>query len=251
MAIAHNADSNANSGTGTVGSLTWAHTCTGSNLVLVVGLLYTGTTTTLDNVGVQYAGVSATGQTNVVDCNGVNTSHTRLFWWINPATGTNNIVATPSLACSMFGGGSSFTGVDQTNPVLSLTAVPSNYATSFGSSFGTISQSFHTSTDGELLFSLLGMANATSTLAAVSPAIEAYNQGDTTAARRAEGEYLLTTRKTKYTTSQTISGSTARAWAQQLIGLRPIDAPLVNPTVFNNYTFGTADSGMSTSEKIR
>lgn len=114
MAIAPDASS------GTFGNgsptLTLAHTCTGSNLALVVGAASGNTSDLITGATATYNGVSM-GSARVFD---TATGNARMFMWVlaAPATGTHNIVITPgtsgALLCLI---GGSFTGVDQTTPV--------------------------------------------------------------------------------------------------------------------------------------
>ena len=112
MAIAHDADSN--DSTDGAASLTFAHTCTGANRILIVGVAHTDFSTT---IGVTYDGNAMT----LIASQGDNTyddNMCRLFYIINPSTGSNNIVVTPSESEQMIAGASSFTGVDQSDPII-------------------------------------------------------------------------------------------------------------------------------------
>lgn len=112
MAIAFDAQTTANQwGSTPVSSKTWAHTCTGTDLILVV----TYATNQDQNVsGITYNGVSLTNLNSMAP-GGNNKQST--WYLINPATGSNNIVVSfsSSLAyyqlCAV-----SFTGVKQTTP---------------------------------------------------------------------------------------------------------------------------------------
>ncbi len=83
---------------------TVAHTCTGSNLTLVAYILTTGTIT-----GVTYNSVAMTS---------IGTSGSMTAYYLkNPSTGTNNIVATTSIASNTAVIGTSYTGTKQTGGV--------------------------------------------------------------------------------------------------------------------------------------
>lgn len=118
MAIAHDADSNASGSDNTaVTSLTWSHTCTGSDLVLLVILTMKDTTDT-DRVltGITYNGVA---MTQLVRQDQSTRNDTCELWGlIAPDTGAHNIVASLSGgSCSQVSGGAvSLTGCDQTAP---------------------------------------------------------------------------------------------------------------------------------------
>lgn len=93
-------------------SLTYAHTVSGSNRYLVVGVVYGGTTTT--STGVDYNGVAMT-----LLHREVGSSITAETWGlVAPDTGTNNVVITRSGSAGFATGAVSLNSVDQTNPVV-------------------------------------------------------------------------------------------------------------------------------------
>jgi hypothetical protein len=111
MAIAFNASADLGNTGGGTSTLTTAYTCSsGSNRLLVVGVIGD---TTLDNVtGVTYNGVAMTlavKQTTVFSNNRV----TYLFYLLNPASGSNNVVISASVAEYLFGLAADYTGVGQ------------------------------------------------------------------------------------------------------------------------------------------
>jgi len=87
-----------------------AHTCTGSNLVLIAGITVDRSVTISS---FQYNGVNMT----LIDSQNDGTHFQFLYRLVAPATGTHNISVTLSAAArwSMFG--LSLTGVDQTTPL--------------------------------------------------------------------------------------------------------------------------------------
>lgn len=106
MAIA--LDNTAQASTGAT-SLTFAYTCTGSNLILFVGVEVNNGST---GVTASYNGVSLTQigfKANATDGNDFY-----LFMLVNPATGSNNIVLTTSTGGNLFGMVASYTGAAQT-----------------------------------------------------------------------------------------------------------------------------------------
>jgi hypothetical protein len=115
VAIAHDADSYTSVVGGTT-SLTWAHTCTGSNLILLVGIYdYTAKSVT----GVTYNGTALTlgNQTDYVGAVCFN----YYYYWDTSAhgavpTGAHNIVVSFTGTANLYAGGVSFTGVHQTTP---------------------------------------------------------------------------------------------------------------------------------------
>lgn len=87
------------------GAHTWSHTCTGSNRILFVSVYFTGITIS----SVTYAGVA---MTLVNTANTTNTS-VSLYYLVNPASGANNIICTPSGAGVHGESAASYTGVRQ------------------------------------------------------------------------------------------------------------------------------------------
>ena len=100
-------------------TLTFSHTSTGSNLVLVVGISLnisgqTGATVS----GVTYGGAALTAA-GTPQSNGSRFS--QIWYLINPATGTNPVVVSLSLSgagtIGTVAGAATFTGADQTTPI--------------------------------------------------------------------------------------------------------------------------------------
>ena len=106
MAIAYDSATNAqiqNPGT----SLTFSHTCTGTDRILFVYSFARNDVTT----GVTYNGVSMT-QTGATITSG--TDRFQLWYLINPASGTNSVVITGGASTSLvIGCSQSYTGADQ------------------------------------------------------------------------------------------------------------------------------------------
>jgi len=110
VAVTFDAVGPSSSGGGTAGSATatsgsWSHTCTGSNLALIVGvaigLTGAGTTTaTYNGVAMQSLGV--------INSDNQTAGYAQLFGLVNPATGANTVAISTTLA-SITGGSMSFT----------------------------------------------------------------------------------------------------------------------------------------------
>lgn len=89
--LAFDAVSAAKDNSGGVTSLTWSHTCTGSNRILLVGGSVTsGTARTV--TGITYNGVAMTS----IGTTTAGTVYGFLYYLIAPATGANNVVVTIS-----------------------------------------------------------------------------------------------------------------------------------------------------------
>ena len=108
-------------------SLTFAHTCTGSNRILVVGVNVSNTSITVS--GVTYAGTSMTQITS----QDVSTPATRiyLFYLVAPSTGANNVVISTSSSATITASSVSYTGAKQSaQPDASVKAAASSVSLS-------------------------------------------------------------------------------------------------------------------------
>lgn len=109
MAIAFDAASN---GTAVATSLTVAHTCTGSNLLLYA---YVHSNLSTDfAITATYNSVSMTAVTSGF-LNSASNGRQTNFYLINPATGANNIVFTPNASANMTSVNTSYTGAKQSS----------------------------------------------------------------------------------------------------------------------------------------
>ncbi len=99
-----------------VSSLTWTHTASGNNRLLVVGVSWGLSTTTINSI--TYGGTAMTliGMKSNATNGGVNVAMYRL---VAPPLGAQSISVafSGSVGKSAIGGAVSFTGVDQTTPV--------------------------------------------------------------------------------------------------------------------------------------
>lgn len=109
MAIAFDAASSGSAASGT--TVTVAHTCTGTNLILLVATRNDANETTS---GITYAGVSMT-QVPTVSPKDFHSGPGNITMWylFAPATGANNIVATCTTITSVVVRGYSLTGAKQ------------------------------------------------------------------------------------------------------------------------------------------
>lgn len=95
-----------------VATVTFAHTCSGLNRVLIVGISQ-GSNTSVTSV--TYAGTAMTSLG--VPANNGNKAVVSMYYLAAPATGANNVVVTWTGNVNAIVGSVSFTGVDQTTPV--------------------------------------------------------------------------------------------------------------------------------------
>jgi hypothetical protein len=90
-------------------SLTYAHTCSGSDrllVVVVVGDVHAGAD---DVTGVTYSGVSMTAGPKLTTLTSGRYFYT--FYLLNPASGANNVVVSSATAHYLLSGAASYTGV--------------------------------------------------------------------------------------------------------------------------------------------
>jgi len=110
LAIAFDAVSSADGGIAVTN--TYSHTCTGSNLTLTTGAVFTQAPTPTGSA--TYNSVSmSTGVTNTA----IGNTNMYIFYLANPATGANNVVTTGSASCRNYGGSISMTGTNVGSPV--------------------------------------------------------------------------------------------------------------------------------------
>ncbi len=111
MAIARDTSTSA-SGAPTSSPGTWSHTCTGSNLILFVGVESTGAS---DNVtGATYNGVAMTLVQKQARLDG---REVYLFVLVNPATGSNTVSVSWTGTDGHFLSAISYTGAAQNNQI--------------------------------------------------------------------------------------------------------------------------------------
>lgn len=110
MAIAY--DSSAQ-GTATSTSLTFAHTCTGSNLLLWVFVL-TSSTAGDKITGITYNGSAMTRVTGATSIDFVSGQSFYTYYIVAPSTGANNVVVSAGSSVEIYAVSQSYTGCSQT-----------------------------------------------------------------------------------------------------------------------------------------
>lgn len=99
-------DASSTTGSGT-SPLSWSHTCTGNNRLLVVSVTQNVTTDKI--TGITYGGVALTKLDGNVNVAAIGTDS---FWYLlNPASGTNTITVTATGSDSIFAAAASYTGI--------------------------------------------------------------------------------------------------------------------------------------------
>lgn len=110
MAIAFDASAGSNTGVPAT-SLTYAHTCTGTDRILFIGAMVALSTDSI--TGVTYNGVSATLITSRASPP-TSGYYAKLYYLVAPSTGANNVVISSSSSGYVFGKSVSYTGASQT-----------------------------------------------------------------------------------------------------------------------------------------
>lgn len=96
-------------------TLSWSHTCSGTERLLTVGVAVSGGITT-NSITATYNSVSMTSAGRVFS-NNQNDGWVELFYLVAPATGSNTVLVTCDVTRTLIGGSVSFNGVDQSTPV--------------------------------------------------------------------------------------------------------------------------------------
>lgn len=109
MAIAYDASSKSSA---SATSVTFAHTCTGSDRLLMVNAYWAGSATVSS---ITYNGVAMTNVVSPLDTGGGERHG--MFYLVAPATGANNVVLTLSGSTDIEVSAVSYTGVHQSSPI--------------------------------------------------------------------------------------------------------------------------------------
>lgn len=122
MAVAFDAVGPSSAGTSTTGtSLSWNHTCSGSNRLLVVGAAIGASDDTGITATATYNGTSMTSA-GLVHSNNSTDGYVQIFYLAAPATGANTVAITiTGGSVDIEAGSISFTGTDQSTPLANTT----------------------------------------------------------------------------------------------------------------------------------
>ncbi|MHA1483605.1 MAG: hypothetical protein ACTSQA_09280 [Candidatus Heimdallarchaeaceae archaeon] len=132
MAIALDSSGSTHTQTNSSNPLTFAHTCTGDNLILFVSVGWNPTQGNISSVTYNSVGLT------LIDSITTTSNGVSLWYLIAPATGGHNVVITPSTTVNMIGIATSYTGAKQTGqPDASSSNGPTS-ATSFSPSLTTV-----------------------------------------------------------------------------------------------------------------
>lgn len=221
MAIAFDAAASVGSNTGT--PFTWSHTCTGSNLVLLVAVSLRGQTTVSS---ISYNGVALSKLDS--DTTGTTGSDARSELWalVNPATGAHTVSVALSGSDRAAGVSVSLTGASQTGGAATFgTAAKANGT-------GTTPSVVATSAAGELVIDALGLyiAGANPTLTVDGSQTEnAQDRSTNGGGSNVKGGSSREAGAASVTMSW--SNADSRAWAIVAVGVKPVPAAqTVNPS---------------------
>ncbi len=106
---AFDATAEANTGAIAATSLTFSHTCTGSGLMLIVGVCSSAAPTNVTYAGVPMVQISPSFSNS--------TAFNSMWYLAAPTTGANNVVISTAASQTILGGSISVTGASQTQPV--------------------------------------------------------------------------------------------------------------------------------------
>lgn len=130
-------DSSGGGLTTTLGNLTFSHTCSGTDRILFVGCWGGQSGKTAGITGVTYNGVAMTEILSTVPT-GPTVLIQKLFYLVNPSTGTNNVVVTRTgTGIYTWGHSVSYTGASQTG-VPDASSVTTNTGTSITGTVTTV-----------------------------------------------------------------------------------------------------------------
>lgn len=108
-------------------ALTWSHTISGSNRLVVVTAIVSASTDAGISLSVTFGGV-AMNATGAIHSNNSTVGFMQMFWLIAPATGAQTVSVSGtagSVSYRFYGGSVSFNGVDQTYGVRNIKSVAS------------------------------------------------------------------------------------------------------------------------------
>ena len=219
MAIAFDAASNPSFKGSSGTSYTRTHTCSGSDRILFV-TAYAFNSPAPVVSGVTYNGVA---MTKVAAVNKQTNDEMSLWYLINPATGSNNVVMTTSSAASNMGSCcASYTGASQSGGIDSSNSGTANPNT-------TLTVSTTTIADNCWVVGTASTGSATLTLStgfgATRATLAAYKCGDSNAVKSPAGSY-----------SMTVTGSSSDSLGLIVASFAPVGASAVsNPAFLLNF----------------
>lgn len=214
MALAFDATSNSGNKS-SVSSYSWSHTCTGSNLILVVGITAENASDTGQMLvdGVTYNGVAMT-KANDQDTTvtpGGSSNYSSIWYLKNPATGANSIAVTHhGTVVASVGMAVSYTGADQTTQ-------PDVAGNGNKANSGTGSVAITSSTNGAVYVDVLNGSGSGNALTV-----------DGTQTQRQNITFAGNFRAGMSTFAQTLAGAktmqwtfTSQVWAMSALAIRP------------------------------
>lgn len=208
-------------GSGSTSSFSFSHTCSGSDRILFVTYSAADTGNANPSTTVTYNGVSMTSLVNYRPGGASNPVRIRVFYLLNPASGSNTVSVTLGSGWTFFSNcaAASYTGVDQTTGVEASQTVETS-----GSATATISVT--TLTNNAVVAAFLGNRQGR-TLTISSPSTQRGNQGTYPWGDR------TTTTAGSYSVVWTSSDGDIDS-ASVAISIKPTTAPTFNPTMMHH-----------------
>lgn len=198
-------------------TLTFNHTTTGTNLILVVGVsLNTSGAGTQAVSSITYNGVALTSA--VVQSNSNASSRSEIWYLIAPAIGTHPVVVTVNVAGSTTGavaGATTFTGADQTTPIRTSTSssATSNFA------FVNINSSVN-----DFVLENLSLDSGTTAASSSTAQVSQWSTASTGGTRDAYG--FGSTRAGAPSVPMSENLTTSVRWADAAVSIQPAQADL-------------------------
>lgn len=201
---------------GTTNSLTAAYTCTGSNLILLVGFQGDSGGGNDDITGVTYNGVS---MTLVQKQTGANTRMSYLYRLVNPATGSHNVVINCTNNHFLIAGAVSYTGAAQSGQPDNSNTGQSTSVTSYATSLTTVADNCWV-----VLWAGANIiaAGAGCTSRAVDAAFASWRICDSNGVVHPAGSYSMTTTNGSATFGNHIMASIAPATGTVVVNMRTL-----------------------------
>lgn len=211
-------DAASNVSAGVVTGVTHAHTCTGSNRILFVAIQTNAATNVVTSI--TYAGVAMTLAASVHDTG--NSSFLDIYYLVNPASGTNNVVIVNTMA-SVDVDCASYTGAAQSSQPDNTTTSLTGTGTTFTTTLTTVANN-----SWAVLFSNSSHGTVQSTASATLRTNSSSNVGlyDSNGPKTPAGSLSM---------QAAITGASS-AWATVMVSF----SPFVTATVNSGFFFAAA-----------
>lgn len=228
-AITADAATSASTAAATATTLSWSHTVSGSDRILIVGVSVNG------NTAVSTVTFAGTALTNIASANQGSSVSVSLWYLVNPAAGTGTVTVTTSGSARFVAGAVSYTGVNQSSPL--GTAVTDKGSASSASLTTT-------SVANDLVVDLLAHRGDLTTNPITPGAGQTARWNTrTTMDSATTGVTGGASEKAGAAVTMTWTWPTSRAWAAIAVPLKPVPPDTTAPVRSNGAPSGTLSSG--------